>query len=65
MDFRFTLIFLKVADHKVGIEDCGGRAGHHKGLKFSVSQSLTRKEPVKGFGVRDEIPPRINDQILT
>jgi hypothetical protein len=59
------LIFLKIANHKVGVKDGGGRAGHHKGLKFSVSQSLTREELVKGFGMRDEIPPGINDQILT
>ena len=59
-----ALIFLKVADHEVGVEDRRGWAGHHKSLIISVSESLAREELVMGFWVRDQIPPGINDQVL-
>ena len=57
LQIKVTLIFLEVTDHEVGIEDRSGWARHHKGLKLAVSEPLARDELVKGFGVRNQIPP--------
>ena len=57
LQIKVTLIFLEVTDHEVGIEDRSGWARHHKGLKLAVSEPLAREELVKGFWVRNQIPP--------
>ena len=57
LQIKVTLIFLKVTDHEVGVEDRSGWAGHHKGLILAVSEPLAREELVKVFWVRNQIPP--------
>ncbi len=57
LQIKVTLIFHKVTDHKVGVEDRIGWAGHHKGPILAVSEPLAREELVKFFWVRNQIPP--------